>query len=116
MRETQGLEPMTIVDRLTSDGVEVTDKQEDIIVGLNMEVRKLPALALAVMLLRKRPDAALAMLSSTSAAERLALVEQWLAYGEGESLQANLQSVVLYSLPLLPLFLVVAYFLKNYVV
>merc|ERR1712046_568196 len=82
--------------------------------SIMLEARSLGGLTLANLMLRNQPNAGQALLSSTSAAQRLALVEQWLSYGD--SREVNWQSLLIFALPLIPVVLGLAYFVLNYVV
>merc|ERR1712232_653242 len=110
---TQNFIPMIIVDQLTQDTFQVAEQQEDVIARAKREARNLSSQVLASMMMRRRPNAAQAILASKSAAQRQALVEEWLANRETGAAGANGLSLLLRALPLIPVLIAVAYFLSN---
>lgn len=103
--------PVVVVDQMTEDMFAMTP-QEDVVAGIKEETGNLNTQALAVMLLRSKANAAQALLASTSAKQRRALVDQWLAMSdEGPSIPSRLFALFLSSLPLIVLFSALSFFL-----
>eukprot|EP00747_Dinoflagellata_sp_TGD_P017574 gnl/TRDRNA2_/TRDRNA2_125910_c0_seq1.p1 gnl/TRDRNA2_/TRDRNA2_125910_c0~~gnl/TRDRNA2_/TRDRNA2_125910_c0_seq1.p1 ORF type:complete len:490 (-),score=86.84 gnl/TRDRNA2_/TRDRNA2_125910_c0_seq1:30-1499(-) len=86
---TESFTPEVIVDRLRSEKVELTGQREDVVAEVKAQANKLTVLALSVMLLRSLPNAAQAVLASTSASQRRQLVDQLLDYREQEAGKFN---------------------------
>jgi len=108
--DTIGITAMIIENQLTGERTQMSGGM------INSEARNLSPLALATMLLRSRPNAAQAVLASTSAAQRKALVEQWIADGDSQNEVQEFSSFTAYALSFAFVAIPIAYFIANYVV